>query len=468
MKKESKAEALKKELCEKVENAFEVCDEKTVKAAYKFAEGYVKYLDASKTEREAVTEGIKLLEKAGFVPYEYGKKYKAGDKFYLNNRGKNIFAGIIGTENIEKGFTIAAAHIDSPRLDLKQHPLYEQDGMAFFKTHYYGGIKKYQWTAIPLALHGKIVLADGTEKDICIGEKDSDPVFYVNDLLPHLGADQMSKKGSEIISGEQLNILVGSREYKDGDDKVSEAIKLNVLKLLNEAYGIKEADFISAEIEAVPAFKARDIGFDRSLIGAYGHDDRVCAYPELMALIDAKKVKRTAFAMLADKEEIGSEGNTGMKCTAAFDMIDDIIAQLGANRAVVYAASECLSADVNAGYDPNFSEVFEKANASYVNRGVVMTKYTGAKGKGSTSDASAEVVGKMRRIFDKANVVWQTGELGKVDIGGGGTVAKYIANHNIDTVDLGVPVISMHAPYEVISKMDLYMTYKALLAFFVA
>lgn len=468
MNKENKAEALKKELFEESKSAYLRIDEKTADEAYGFAKGYCEFLDNAKTEREAVAWSVKTLEKAGFKEYEYGMPVKTGDKVYVNNRGKNIFAAVVGKEPFKNGFTIAAAHIDSPRLDLKQHPLYEDSGMAFFKTHYYGGIKKYQWTAIPLAIHGTVILADGTSVNIVIGEKDSDPVFYVNDLLPHLGADQMGKRASEVITGEQLNVLVGSREFTDGEDEIKDAVKLNVMKWLNENYGMKEADFLSAEIEVVPAFKARDIGFDRSLIGAYGHDDRVCAYPSLMALMDCGIPERTAFTVLADKEETGSDGNTGMQSDAMFAFIDDMIATCGANRARAYSLAECLSADVNACYDPNFKEAFEARNSSFINKGVVMTKFTGARGKSGTSDANAEFVGKVRRIFDDAGVVWQTGELGKVDFGGGGTVAKFIANKNINVVDLGVAVISMHAPYEVISKTDLYMTYKAVLAFFKA
>ena len=464
--KKNNAEELKKKLFEETKSAYLVCDKETADKAYKYCESYVKFLDSGKTERECVSYCENMLAKSGFKKYEYGMKLKKGDKIYMNNRGKNIFAGIIGSDNIENGFTIAASHIDSPRLDLKQHPVYEKDGMAFFKTHYYGGIKKYQWTAIPLAIHGKIILADGTQKDIVIGENENDPIFCINDLLPHLAADQMAKKGSEIISGETLNVLVGSREYTDGE--TGDAVKLNVLKYLYDNYGMTEADFVSAEIEIVPAFKARDIGFDRSMIGAYGHDDRVCAYPALTALIDAKKVKNTAFVILADKEEIGSEGNTGMQCDAFFNMVDDILIGFSANRAKTYANSTGLSADVSACYDPNFAEAFEQRNTSFINKGVTMLKYTGARGKSATSDASAEYVGKIRKIFEDAKVVWQTSELGRIDIGGGGTVAKYIAKHNIDTVDIGVPVISMHAPYEVVSKFDIYMTYKAILAYFMA
>ncbi len=461
-------EDLKKELFEQSKSAFLEMDDESIKASYAYAEEYKAFLDAGKTERESVAYSVKMLEKAGFKKYEYGMKLSAGDKIYFNNRDKNVFAGVIGTKNFDAGFTVAAAHIDSPRLDLKQHPLFEKDGMCFLKTHYYGGIKKYQWTAIPLALHGRVCLADGSYRDIVIGEKEDDPVFYINDLLPHLAQEQMAKKASEIIEGEALNLLCASREYKEGDEQISDAIKLGVLKYLKDNYGMVEADFVSAELEAVPAFKAKDIGFDRSMIGAYGHVDRVCAYPALTALINAKNVKRSAFAVLVDKEETGSDGNTGMQSDAFFNMIDDIIATLGVNRAKTYANAECLSADVNACYDPNFANVFERMNASFINKGVVMTKYTGARGKSSTSDASAEFVAKIRRIFNEAGVIWQTGELGKTDFGGGGTVAKYIANRNIDTIDIGVAVVSMHAPYEVISKADLYMTYKGFLAFFEA
>lgn len=453
---------LKKKLLYDHKNVYDVADNTEIEAITEYAKDYMRFLDSAKTEREAVTEGIKMAQKEGFVPYTMGMKVDKGGKYYYNNRGKALYLFIIGTESLEKGIRISAAHIDSPRLDLKQVPLYENEGMGFFKTHYYGGIKKYQWTAIPLALHGVIYKKDGERVDVCIGEDDCDPVLYINDLLPHLGKDQLQKKLGEAFTGEDLNLLIGSIPAKDED---SNAIKLNIMLLLNEKYGITEADFLSAELSAVPASKARYVGFDRSLIAAYGHDDKVCAYPAMTALFENQTPEHTLMAILADKEEIGSEGNTGMKCEVFTDIMQEISASMGANYHIVKENSKCLSADVNAAFDPNFAEVYEKKNSSHINHGVVMTKFTGARGKSGSSDASAEYVSFVRSVFDKYDVVWQTGELGKVDQGGGGTVAAYIANKNIDTIDLGVAVISMHAPYEVISKADLYMAHKAFSAF---
>ncbi len=437
---------------------YEVCGKEITDKAYEYAEGYKTYIDAAKTERESVTEGIKLAETAGFKPYSFGDEIKAGDKFYYNNRGKNLFLFTIGKEDINEGIRISVAHVDSPRIDLKQVPLYEDSGMGFFKTHYYGGIRKYQWVATPLALHGVIVKADGEKLEIVIGEDENDPIFYINDLLPHLGRDADAKPLGSAIPGEKLNLLIGS--VKDDD-----SIKHNILTILNERYGIVEEDFLSAELSAVPAIKARDIGFDRSLIGAYGHDDRVCAYPALTSIIECADSEHTLMCILADKEEIGSEGNSAMQCDLMLDLINEISAALGGNPARVRANSKCLSADVSACYDPNFAEVFEKNNSSLLNCGVVLTKYTGARGKSGTNDASAEFIGWLRGIMAKDGVVWQAGELGKVDVGGGGTVAKFVANHNIETVDLGVPVIAMHAPCEVISKVDLYEAHRAFCAF---
>ena len=450
---------LKEKLFYSKKNVFEVTD---ADAAYKYAVDYMRFLDAAKTERESVCEGIKMAEAAGFRPYKFGDKINVGDKLYYNNRDKNLFLFTIGSEPVENGIRIAAAHIDSPRLDLKQCPVYEDGGMGFFKTHYYGGIRKYQWVATPLALHGVIVNAEGERIEIVIGEDDSDPVFYINDLLPHLGAEQSRKPLGEAIPGEKLNLLAGSRPCGEGSD----AIKLNILKILNEKYGITEEDFLSAELSAVPAAKARDVGLDRSLIGAYGHDDRVCAYPALTAIIDNADSKHTLMCILADKEETGSEGISGMKCDVMDDLINAICDARSANSAEVRANSRCLSADVAAAFDPNFPEVYEKRNSSLINHGVVLCKYTGSRGKGGTNDASAEYIGWLRSVMAKENVVWQTGELGKVDAGGGGTVAMYIAKHNIETVDLGVPVIAMHAPYEIIAKTDLYEAAKAFGAFF--
>ncbi len=460
----SKNEELREKLLYKAEHACKKIDENEVKAADSFAEGYKKFMTECKIEREVVEYVVDLAEKNGFVNFDPKASYKAGDKVIYNNRGKAVILAVIGTKPVEDGVRIAAAHIDSPRLDLKPNPLYEDAELALFKTHYYGGIKKYQWAAIPLALHGVIVKADGTSVKVNIGEDAGDPKFVVTDLLPHLAADQMKRTLADGIRGEELNILVGSRPFKD--DEGSESVKLNILNILNEKYGIVEADFLSAELEVVPAFAADDIGFDRSLIGAYGHDDRVCAYPSVMAVLEAGTPEYTAMAVLADKEETGSEGNTGLDSSYMAYFISDLARMQGGVGSIALSNSECLSADVNAAFDPTFPGVYERMNTSFANRGIVVTKYTGSRGKGGTSDASAEFMGRIRRLFDANGVVWQVGELGKVDEGGGGTVAKYVAYHNIDVVDVGVPVLSMHAPYEVISKLDLYMAYKAFLTFF--
>lgn len=457
-------EELKKELCYKADNAGAILSDEEIAKADAFAEGYKKFLNEAKTEREATQVVLSQAKEKGFQEFVPGKKYEAGDKLYYVNRDKAIILAVIGKKGIEEGVKIAAAHIDSPRLDLKPNPLYESDEIALFKTHYYGGIKKYQWVAIPLTLHGVIVKKDGTKITVKIGEEESEPKFVISDILPHLGAEQGKRTLSEGISGEELNVIVGSRPFKS--DEGSELVKLNILKLLNEKYGIVESDFLSAELEVVPAFKADDIGFDRSLIGSYGHDDRVCAYPAAMAAFDIEAPDYTVISVLTDKEETGSDGNTGLQSSYLKYFIAYLAKANGLEVYQVLSKSECLSADVNSAYDPTFNSVFEKNNTSYLNKGVVITKYTGARGKSGTSDASAEYMGKIRAMLDKANVVWQIGELGKVDAGGGGTVAKYIANLDIDVVDLGVPVLSMHAPYEVISKLDLYMAYKAFYTFF--
>ena len=454
-------DSLREKLSYKRKNVYSSVSAEEIDKINEYAKGYCAFLDSAKTEREAVKRSIEIVSQHGFKSYSFGDKLEVGGKYYYNNRGKALYLFVIGNENIENGIRISAAHIDSPRLDIKQNPLYDEGNMAFLKTHYYGGIKKYQWTTIPLALHGVIITYDGKSIDICVGEDDRDPVFYINDLLPHLGRDQMAKTASQVVPGEKLNVLVGSIPL--GED--SNDIKLGILKLLYDKYGIKEEDFLSAEIMAVPAFKARDIGFDRSIIGSYGHDDRVCAYPALSALVETECPTHTLMTILADKEETGSGGNTGMRSDIFTDLIAEISSALGANERKVRANSKCLSADVNAIYDPNFSDVYETKNSAFLNCGVVMSKYTGSGGKSGTSDASAEMVAFVRELFDREGVIWQSAELGKVDQGGGGTVAVYIANHNIEVVDLGVGVISMHAPYEAISKADLYMAYKAFLAF---
>ena len=434
-----------------------------VDAAYEYAKGYVRYLDASKTEREATNEAVKLAEAAGYRPYSFGMPLQAGDKLYYNNRGKNIYLFKIGTEHINNGIRITGAHIDSPRLDLKQVPVYEEADMCYLKTHYYGGIRKYQWLAMPLALHGVVVKQDGEIVNITIGENETDPVMYITDLLPHLAANENAKTVSQAFQGEKLNLLVGSRPV-EGDEK--EAVKQGVLNYLFETYGITEEDFLSAELSVVPAGRARDVGFDRSMICGYGHDDRVCAYPSITAMIDADETLHTTMCILVDKEETGSDGVTGMQCNLIMDLISEISRALGGNEATVRYNSKCLSSDVAATFDPAFADVYEKRNSALINCGVAMCKFTGSRGKGGTSDASAELVAWVRRVLNEAGVVWQTCELGKIDVGGGGTIAKYMANHNIDTIDLGVGVLSMHAPYEVISKVDLYEAYRAFRAFY--
>ncbi len=460
----SKNEELREKLFYSAKHGCKTIDDAELAAVDSFAEGYKKFMTDCKVEREVVKFVSDLAAANGFVDFDSKAEYKPGDKVIYNNRGKAVILAVIGQKPVEEGVRIAAAHIDSPRLDLKPNPLYEDAEFALFKTHYYGGIKKYQWAAIPLALHGVIIKADGTSVKVNIGEDAGDPRFVITDLLPHLATEQMKRSLAEGIKGEELNILVGSRPFKD--DEGSESVKLNIMSILNEKYGIVESDFLSAELEAVPAFSADDIGFDRSLIGAYGHDDRVCAYPSVMAILDAGTPEYTALTVLADKEETGSDGNTGLNSAYMAYFIGDLARMQGGVGSIALSNSECLSADVNAAFDPTFPGVYEKNNTSFANRGIVVTKYTGSRGKGGTSDASAEFMGKIRRLFDENGVLWQVGELGKVDEGGGGTVAKYVASHNIDVVDVGVPVLSMHAPYEVVSKIDLYMAYKGFLIFF--
>lgn len=456
----------KEDLFYSKENFYEKMGADDVKAAYDYCIGYCDFIDSSKTEREAVKTTVALAEKNGYKPYSFGMNVKPGDKYYYNNRGRNIYLFRIGSENINNGIRIVASHIDSPRLDFKQVPIYENGGFCFAKTHYYGGIRKYQWVALPLALHGTIVKKDGSSIDIKIGDNAGDPVFYINDLLPHLAKDQNAKPLGSAIPAESLNVVLGSRPLND--DECSDKVKLNILKIINDVYGINEEDFLSADIFAVPAENSRDVGFDRSLISAYGHDDKVCAYPSLTALFNSDESKHTVMVVLADKEEIGSEGNTGMQSTLFTDLINSISDSLGGNVYLVKANSKCLSADVNACYDPNFVDVFEERNSAKINCGITMSKYTGSGGKSGTNDAPAEYVAWIRKIFEENGVIWQVAELGKADQGGGGTVAKFISRHNIETVDLGVAVISMHAPYELVSKTDVYTAHRAFLAFCIA
>lgn len=464
----TRGQLLAEELLYKKQTAFECWEQTTLQNAMDYSRGYMEFLDAAKTEREAVTASIAMLEKNGFRAYQLGDAIVPGDKLYYNNRGKSLYAMVIGTENIERGIRISAAHIDSPRLDLKQHPLYEDQGVGYLKTHYYGGIRKYQWATIPLALHGVVTKLNGETVSVQIGDRPGDPVFCITDLLPHLAKDQNAKPLGTAFTGEGLNVMIASAPYMEEDGKptpASEKVKLAVLAYLHEAYGMCEADFMSAELCIVPAMNAVDIGLDRWLIGSYGHDDRVCAYPALTALIENKDCAHTLLCVLADKEEIGSEGVSGMQCSLLVDLMEEISAQLHGNSRVVRAHSICLSADVNACFDPNYPEVFEKRNAAILSCGVAMSKYTGAGGKSSTNDAGAEFVARIRAMFAQDSVLWQTAELGKVDQGGGGTVAKYIAKENIDTVDLGVPVLSMHAPFEIVSKADVYSAHQAFSSF---
>lgn len=462
-KEKSAGQKIQEELCYKRKNYYETASEEEKKEIFDYAEGYKAFLDAAKTEREACAYCVKAAQEKGFTEYKLGEKLAAGDKKYFVNRGKSVVVFRVGSKNVEEdGVRIIASHIDAPRVDIKQNPLYEDGNMALLKTHYYGGIKKYQWTAIPLSLHGAVVLKDGSKVEIRIGEEAGDPVFCITDILPHLGREQMAGAANKIVEGEQLNVVVGGLPYNDKE--VSDKIKLTVLSILNKKYGMCEEDFLSAELSAVPAFPARDVGLDRSLIGAYGHDDRVCSYPALTAVLDNES-EHTVLAMLVDKEEIGSEGTTGLQCQVYEDLIEEIALAFGANFRKVRANSKCLSSDVTAAFDPSFPGVFEKMNAALLSCGTCMCKFTGAGGKSGSNDASAEFVGEIRKAFAENGVVWQMGELGKVDAGGGGTVAKFVAKMNIDTVDLGVPVLSMHAPWEIVSKADLYSNYKAFLAF---
>ena len=461
-----KTKQLKDMLFNKKENGIDFMTEDELNECDDFCEGYKEFLAECKTEREVAAWVEDIAQANGFQRFdEFGGELEPGAKVYYMNRGKSIILCVKGKRSIKDGVRISAAHIDSPRIDLKQCPVYELDGLGYFKTHYYGGIKKYQWTAIPLSLHGRICKNDGSFVDVRIGEEAGEPKFCITDILPHLGADQMSRKANELVKGEELNVVIGSRPFKD--DEESERIKLNLLSLLYEKYGIVERDFLSAELELVPAFTVDDIGFDRSLIGGYGHDDRVCSYPALQAILNIDDAPEyTAITVLTDKEETGSDGNTGLNSSYLKYFIEDLARLEGYEGRDVLRNSKCLSADVNAAYDPTWSSPFEKNNTSFVNNGVCVTKFTGSRGKSGTSDASAEYVSWVKSLLEENHVLWQSGELGKVDAGGGGTVAMYIANMDVDTIDVCVLVLSMHSPYEIVSKIDVYMAYKAFLTFF--
>ena len=446
-------------------NGYDRVPAQEIPAMERYCSLYKTFLHQGKTERECARVAVELAEKAGFKPYERGMELKPGDRIYRVNRGKSVMLAVIGKQSLEKGAQIVAAHIDSPRLDLKPNPLYEDSELAFFKTHYYGGIRKYQWVTIPLELHGVVAKKDGTVVEVRLGE-DQEPKFVITDLLPHLGGEQGKKPLNEAVPGESLNILLGSCPSGEEDEK--DRVKVQILEKLYEKYGITEDDFTSAELEAVPAAAPTDIGLDASLIGAYGHDDRVCGFAALQGILELAEPEKTAVCMLADKEEIGSMGVTGMQ-SAAFDtFLHDLCDGQGVPLRACFENSFCLSCDVTAAYDPNFPEVFEKRNAAFVNHGVGLCKYTGARGKSGASDASAETVAYVRRVLDQADVLWHISELGKVDAGGGGTVAMYMANRNIATLDAGVPVLSMHAPFETVAKLDCYMTYKACKAIYEA
>ena len=453
-------EDLRSKLFYEQKNGYDLIGTEERIAVEDYSRAYMDYLNRSRTEREAVANAIAIAESKGFVPYVPGMELKPGMKIYRNNRGKALMLAVIGKKSLAEGSVIAGAHVDAPRLDLKQITMYESDEMCFFKTHYYGGIKKYQWVTIPLELHGVVALKSGEVVDVVIGREPGDPKFVITDLLPHLAADQMKKTMAEGITGEGLNILIGSTPYADeGKDRV----KYAVMSILYDMYGITEEDFLSAELTAVPAYDVCEVGLDRSMIGGYAHDDRVCAFAELKAIFDVEEPEKTCVCILADKEEVGSDGVSGMQ-SAAFDcFMEDLCESQGVSLRRFYENSFCLSADVCNAYDPLYPEVSEKRSDSKINYGMGICKFTGARGKSGTSDASAEVVAYLRRIFEENGVVWQMAELGKVDQGGGGTIAKFMANRNIDTIDAGVPVLSMHAPFEVVAKFDCYMTYKGVL-----
>ncbi len=454
---------LEEKLLFRKKNGGLILNDEEIKKAEDFCEGYKEFLDIAKTEREATSYIVKKAMEKGFSLFNPSKKYLPGEKIYYVNRDKVVILAVMGKDPIEKGVKILASHIDSPRLDLKQVPLYEEAELALFKTHYYGGIKKYQWPTIPMSLHGVIIKSDLSKVEVSIGEDESDPVFCVTDLLPHLADEQMKRPAPKLIQGEELNILVGSYPFKD--DEASEKVKLNIMRILNGKYEITESDFLSAELEVVPAFKAKDIGFDRSMIGAYGQDDRVCAYTSLIATFENELPEKTIVTVFADKEEIGSNGATGLKGAFLKYFIKDLAKPHNVEGRTVLSNSKCLSADVGAAFDPTFPEVSDRRNCAFINYGTVICKYTGSRGKGGSNDASAEFMAEVRKVLDDNNVIWQTAELGKVDQGGGGTVAAYIAELDVDTIDLGVPVLSMHAPYEVTSKIDVYSTYRAFYEF---
>ena len=467
MNETKEKEKLDKKLFNQKENGWKGLTTLEKERIFKFSNEYMAFLNKSKTEREFIKNAKIMADVNGFKDISEYNNLKVGDKVYFINREKSMYLAVIGKDSIEKGMHIIGSHVDSPRLDLKPNPLYEDTGFAYFKTHYYGGIKKYQWTTIPLSIHGVIIKSNGEKIDINIGEEETDPIFTITDLLPHLAIDQMSKKLSNAIEGEDLNLLIGSIPYDE--EGCSEQVKLNILNILNEKYGITEVDFESSELELVPAFKARTLGFDMSLVAAYGQDDKICAYTSLAAMMKLNDVNKTAVCILSDKEEIGSMGNTGMESHMFDYFISELLNKLNINRPnlldKVFCFSKMLSSDVDAGFDPLYASVSDKHNAGFLGKGMSLNKYTGSRGKSGASDANAEFVAWMRNLFEKNDIKYQVAELGKVDIGGGGTIAYILANKGADVIDCGIPLLSMHAPYEVTSKFDVYEAYKTYKAF---
>ena len=461
-------EELKEKLFNKKDNGWETLDSNQKEEVFDLSKKYMDFLNVAKTEREFIKHARKLANENGYKDIMEFDTLKPGDKIYFVNREKSMYLAIIGEKSIEEGLHIIGSHVDSPRLDLKPNPLYEDTGLAYFKTHYYGGIKKYQWTTIPLSIHGVIVKANGEKIEVNIGEDEEDPIFTITDLLPHLAQEQMERKLKEGVKGEDLNLLIGSIPYDDSD--ISESVKLNILNILNEKYGITEIDFLSSEIELVPAFKARTLGFDNSMVAAYGQDDKICVYTSLTAILEIENPKNTAVCMIVDKEEIGSMGNTGMESHVFDTFISEILNKMGVNKPnlldKVFVNSKMLSADVDAGFDPIYASASERNNSAFLGRGVGVNKYTGARGKSGASDANAEFVAWVRNLLEENDIRYQISELGKVDLGGGGTIAYILANKGMDVIDCGVPVLSMHAPYEVTSKFDVYSAYKMYKAFF--
>lgn len=471
MSEKTQGEELKERLFDCKKNGWESTSEEEGRKIFKYCDGYINFLSKSKTEREIVKNATQMARERGFKSIDEYESLKPGDKVYYVNRDKNLFLVVIGTEDIENGINIIGAHADSPRLDLKPNPIYEDKGFVYFKTHYYGGIKKYQWTTIPLAIHGVIIKANGEKLTISIGENENEPVFTITDLLPHLAKEQQQKKVSEAINGENLALLIGSiPSTNQEDEKSKNKVKTNILRILNQKYGITEEDFISSELEIVPAFKARTLGLDESLVSAYGQDDKVCVYTSLRAILNVENPERTAVCLFSDKEEIGSMGNTGMESHVFDTFISELLNKARINRPnlldKVFCNSRMLSADVDAGVDPLYAQVSDMNNAGIIGEGISLNKYTGSGGKYNSSDANAEYVAYIRKIFNENNIKYQLAELGKVDIGGGGTIAYILANKGVDVIDCGVPVLSMHAPYEVTSKYDIYSAYNAYETFF--